>query len=157
MKNAVHIVSSKEFVNNVYKTNQASDGIGTAVEYGSNEMIYSVNYDNIIASCKGYKGNTCGPHKDNDYEEERFISPLTEGCEECFSYTPNGEIEGDKYTIELLHLDSYELNQARKATYKWLLNMDVRDIERYYLCFLQVLFGQRGYFYFTINTGTLPS
>ena len=37
------------------------------------------------------------------------------------------------YTINLLHLDSYELNEARKATYRMLLNMGVDTIRKYYL------------------------
>ena len=94
----------------------------------------TLDYTNIVASCQGYKGDdTCGPHKDNDYDEERFVSPLMPECEEKFAYFPDGTIEGDDYTIKLLHLDSYELNRARKATYRMLLNLDKSTIEQIYL------------------------
>lgn len=94
----------------------------------------SLDYFNIVASCQGYKGDkTCGPHKDNDYDEEKFISPLTPECEGKFVYFPDGTIEGDDYTIKLLHLDSYELNKAREATYRQLLKLDTDMIKQIYL------------------------
>lgn len=94
----------------------------------------SLDYTNIVASCQGYRGErTCGPHKDNNYDEEQFVSPLTPECEDKFTYFPDGKMEGDDYTIKLLHLDSYELKKARQATYKKLLNLERSMIEQVYL------------------------
>lgn len=84
----------------------------------------SMNYDNLIASCRGFQvhGNTCGHKKDNLYEEKRFVSPLEAQCEKYFTYYPNGEIIGmderANSTFKLLNLNSYELVNARKNVFK---------------------------------------
>lgn len=50
----------------------------------------SLDYSNIVASCYGFQGEkTCGPKKDNDYDESKFISPLDSRCEDNFSYHPD--------------------------------------------------------------------
>lgn len=89
----------------------------------------SLVYTNIVASCNGI-GNSrnCGEYKENRYDESRFVSPLNEKCEECFSYYPNGTIQGDSYTIDLLNLNSYALKEARAAVYKVIKNMSKDDI-----------------------------
>ena len=89
----------------------------------------TMDYDNIIVSCaKDHK--TCGPKKDNQYDEHLFVSPLDEDCEEHFAFFPNGDIVGltekGKYTIKILGLDSYKLKQARAAVY---LNCEYCDEE----------------------------
>lgn len=95
----------------------------------------TLDYENLIASCNGYKVNsgTCGPHKENIYSYEKFVSPLNPECEDVFSYYPNGEMVGDDYTISLLNLNSFELRQAREAVYKTIFNWDRELIEQVFL------------------------
>lgn len=82
-------------------------------------MSLSMDYNNLVASCKTFK--TCTMKKDNEYSEELFISPLDEDCESHFEYFPDGSIRGitekGKYTIELLGLNEYSLKDARKCQY----------------------------------------
>lgn len=86
----------------------------------------SLDYDNIVASCNGFHGEeTCGKHKDNEHDADKFVSPLHLECEEQFVYYPNGMMEGNEYTIDLLNLNSYQLRKAREATYKTLIAMDL--------------------------------
>ena len=66
----------------------------------------SLDYSNIVASCNN--ADRCGAKKGNDYEVSKFISPLNPKCEETFIYYPDGVMEGNKYTINLLNLNSYE-------------------------------------------------
>ena len=74
----------------------------------------SLDYNNLVASCYGFSGEkTCGPKKENEYDEAKFISPLDPDCEKVFSYLPNGHMEGNEYTIDLLNLNSYKLKKAR--------------------------------------------
>ena len=81
----------------------------------------TMDYDNILASCSKDE-KTCGPQKDNDYDEKMFVSPLEEDCEKHFAFFPNGDIAGltdrGEYTIKILGLDSYKLKQARAAVYQ---------------------------------------
>lgn len=83
----------------------------------------SMDYKNLIVSCKTEgAGATCGVSKENNYDENLFVSPLEDNCEKEFVFYPNGQIEGvgkrGKYTCEILNLDAYELQRARKAQYK---------------------------------------
>ena len=71
--------------------------------------------------------------KENDYDVEKFVSPLNPDCENTFTYYANGKIEGDKYTIDLLNLDSYELREARRAVYQQLQGMDKDTIKLVYM------------------------
>lgn len=91
----------------------------------------SLDYTNIVASCNNV--HTCGNKKGNQYDEEKFISPLSEKCEEKFTYYPNGTIVGDKYTIDCLNLNAYELKNARKAVYKSLQDLDKDSIHMIYM------------------------
>lgn len=76
----------------------------------------TLNYGNIVASCMGFKGGeTCGIHKSNHYDETQFISPLNPECEDTFTYYPDGLMDGNEYTIDLLNLNFYGLKEARKA------------------------------------------
>lgn len=83
----------------------------------------SMDYDNLVASCDT-KGAypTCSAKKENKYDESLFVSPLNDDCEKHFEFYPNGQMaattkEG-QYTCEVLGLNSYALQGARKATYK---------------------------------------
>ena len=82
----------------------------------------SMEYTNIIASCKAEGADvTCSASKENKYDE-MFISPLDEDCEKFFEFYENGEIVSDsprgQYTINLLNLNSYKLCRARRAQLK---------------------------------------
>lgn len=93
----------------------------------------SLDYTNVVASCYGFSGEkTCGPKKENDYDESRFVSPLNPKCEEIFTYLPDGTIEGDDYTINLLNLNSYRLKEARKAVFCILESCDIDTIKLIY-------------------------
>lgn len=94
----------------------------------------SLDYGNLVASCYGYKGErTCGAKKENQYDEAQFISPLDVSCEDIFRYYPNGEMEGNPYTIDLLNLNSYKLKKAREAVYNTIMEMDKETIQQIYL------------------------
>ena len=93
----------------------------------------SLDYSNIVASCYGFQGEkTCGSKKGNDYDERNFISPLDPKCEDMFTYYPNGVIEGDKYTIDLLNLNAYRLRQAREAVYNTIQDIDTKELHMIY-------------------------
>lgn len=93
----------------------------------------SLDYDNLVASCYGFQGEkTCGSKKKNEYDEKQFISPLDRECEERFRYYPNGMMEGDTYTIELLNLNSYRLKKAREAVYETIMDLDEETIRLIY-------------------------
>ena len=93
----------------------------------------SLDYDNLVASCYGFSGEkTCGPSKENEYDETQFVSPLDLHCEDIFSYYPNGHMEGDEYTIDLLNSNSYKLRQAREAVFRTIMYMSKEDIELIY-------------------------
>lgn len=101
--------------------------------FGGHASEKSLDYNNLVASCFGFKGErTCGPKKDNDYDANRFVSPLNMKCESVFAYYPNGEIDGDEYTIELLNLNSFRLKQARESVYKELEKLDLDMINQIY-------------------------
>jgi uncharacterized protein (TIGR02646 family) len=82
----------------------------------------SLEYENLFASCQGYSGDgeNCGHRKGNKYDENLFVSPLDE-CEDKFMFTIRGRIrpvdddERASYTINLLQLDTPQLNAAREA------------------------------------------
>ena len=81
----------------------------------------SLEYENLLASCQGYhdRVENCGHSKDNAFNEELFVSPLEENCESLFEFSNRGKIkavDGNEragYTIELLNLDTEQLNAAR--------------------------------------------
>lgn len=81
----------------------------------------SLEYENLLASCQGYhdREENCGHSKDNIFDEELFVSPLEESCESLFEFNDRGKIkaadgnERAAYTIELLNLDTEQLNAAR--------------------------------------------
>ena len=78
------------------------------------------------------KRNALGPKKENDYDEKKFIFPLNPVCEDIFSYFPNGVIDGDVYTTELLNLNSHRLKQAREAIYNTIQELDEELIRLIY-------------------------
>ena len=83
----------------------------------------SLEYTNLMASCttKG-KNRHCGANKENNYDENLFISPYDEHCEDHFSYkAAQGKVEGkdekSSYMITLLNLNDQTLKNARKKAY----------------------------------------
>lgn len=90
----------------------------------------SLDYSNIVASCNNK--STCGNKKKNEYDSECFVSPLNPMCEDVFTYYPDGVMEGDPYTIDLLNLNTYELKEARKAVYRTIKDLDKETIELIY-------------------------
>ena len=82
----------------------------------------SLEYDNLLASCQGYHNEkeNCGHRKGNEFDEKLMISPLEKDCEDYFKFSSRGKImavDGNdraRYTIELLELDSPQLNAARQ-------------------------------------------
>lgn len=83
----------------------------------------SLEYKNLLGSCQGYsdKKENCGHKKPNDFDKNLLISPLETGCETHFKFNSRGRIKAERgdqraeYTIEVLHLDTEELNAAREA------------------------------------------
>lgn len=81
----------------------------------------SLEYENLLASCQGYhdREENCGHSKDNAFNEKLFVSPLEENCESLFEFSDRGKIkaadgnERAAYTIEILNLDTEQLNAAR--------------------------------------------
>ncbi|WP_446008498.1 retron system putative HNH endonuclease [Candidatus Electrothrix sp.] len=83
-------------------------------------------YGNLLASCNRKK--SCG-HKKGTWYRPEMVSPLTEGCEERFTYTLDGRmIPSDKEdklaseTIEQLGLNCATLKDRRKSIIKALDN-----------------------------------
>ncbi len=98
----------------------------------------TMDYENIIVSCRSEGSTpTCGSNKANEYDEALFVSPLEE-CEGHFIFYPNGQIEGigerGQYTCDLLNLNAYELQRARRAQYK--ICMSYQNEELVHTCFL---------------------
>ncbi len=91
----------------------------------------SLDYYNIVASCNN--PNTCGKIKGNKYDAEKFISPLSQDCADKFKYYPDGIMEGDEYTINLLNLNEYSLTNARKAIYWEMKSLSKDDIKTIYM------------------------
>ncbi len=92
--------------------------------------VRSLDYTNLVASCNNK--NTCGSRKKNEYNSEKFVSPLNPNCEDAFLYYSDGIVEGDQYTIDLLNLNAYELKEARKAIFRIIKDLDKEIIELIY-------------------------
>lgn len=93
-----------------------------------------LDYNNLICSCNGYaiSRNTCGHKKDN---AKIPITPLDDDCESRFIYKLSGKIdsasdtdEDAKSTINILNLNSYELETARKTHINLLMHNE--EIEK---------------------------
>lgn len=85
-----------------------------------------VEYRNVVACFPSDGGNTAfgygAPIKGGWWDEERFVSPLSEDCDRRFRFTWSGHIypcpddhEGAKKTIDVIALDNEDLRKLRKA------------------------------------------
>lgn len=100
----------------------------------------TMDYFNIVASCtrKLHSSNSsCGRQKDNNYDEQLFVSPLEEGCERNFTYYTDGSIDWTsprgEYTIKLLRLhESAVLKKERSAQYLAVYNLCHCEVEDIY-------------------------
>lgn len=98
----------------------------------------------MLASCQGYhdREENCGHSKDNAFNEELFVSPLEENCESLFEFSDRGKIkavDGNEragYTIELLNLDTEQLNAARTEAMwvsgRW-MNLQRMNVRNYWI------------------------
>ena len=97
----------------------------------------TMDYENLVACCNA-DPDTCEKRKKNKYDPDLFISPLQKNCEEHFSFSFDGTIRGitpqGKYTVGLLNLNSYRLQQARRAHLITALNYhDKEFVTKYFL------------------------
>lgn len=85
--------------------------------HGKIESRRSLDYDNLVATCN--EKSTCGTHKRNEYDKEKFISPLDRDCEKKLRYNIySGDIKNtdeNEYTLRLLNLNEYRLIQIRRT------------------------------------------
>jgi len=114
-------------------------------------------YENLVASSPKHKTDVQGPNdlfgghqKEENYDENLFISPTTHDCARFFQYSPNGSIgpsillsDSDKlranHTIDCLGLESSKLlvNLRRRAytlmqsQIEWLIDEPVEAIEEF--------------------------
>lgn len=96
----------------------------------------ALDYQNLIASCSGYKDNlnTCGKKKDDS--DADIVLPTDLKCENQFEYSFDGRIIGKNQkaeeTIKTLNLNSYALRQARKSVLEAAFYWEKDDAEVYY-------------------------
>ncbi len=125
------------------------EGLGTHLEHVRPKGLYpagTFNYYNIVLCALSDgdlqqmgKDDVFGGHaKLRQYDEHCFVSCLTPGCQDYFSYLSNGLVvpayslsrsqkENAQYTIELLNLNCEYLKNRRK---KWIqeLEEEMNDI-----------------------------
>jgi len=117
-------------------TEIALQEFGYHIEHIKPKSVYSqdtFNYQNLVLSCfssenlKKEAFSTCfgGQYKKNEYDADKFISPLDKACEGYFSYLPNGRVEPHidlsslekekvLYTCNILNLNAPYLIERRK-------------------------------------------
>lgn len=134
-KNLVTHLASEQYQLCAY-TEIALQKFGYHIEHIKPKSVYpeeTFNYDNLVLSCFSSenlkKGEflACfgGQYKKDEYDENKFISPLNKACEHYFSYIANGRVEPhpnlspkDKekvlYTCDILNLNAPYLIERRK-------------------------------------------
>ncbi len=95
----------------------------------------TMDYENMVANCRSEGTElSCSAKKGDNYEENLFVSPLEEGCNKHSRFFPNGDIDGitEKgiYMINLLGLNCYRLQRARKAQIKTCSDYHSKDLVR---------------------------
>lgn len=88
-----------------------------------------IDYKNLLACFPRDGGDTShgygAPVKGGDWDQEKFVSPCSEGCERRFAFSWKGKIaasadddEAVDYTIELLELNHSSLESMRSGAIK---------------------------------------
>lgn len=106
------------------------------------------NYQNLTVSCQeeevvvsGLKRNlkTCGHHKGNQFDENRFINPVRDVPKDFFTYDlttgniiPRENLSGKKqekakYTINLLNLNDVYLSDIRTNLLDYFISIENRE------------------------------
>ena len=106
------------------------------------------NYQNLTVSCEveevtvknlKIKLKTCGHHKGDRFDEDRFINPVREDPKDFFTYdltTGNvvpreslsvKEQEKAEYTIDLLNLNHYYLDDKRTEILDYFISIENRE------------------------------
>ena len=97
----------------------------------------SLLYENILASCNSKEN--CGNKKSGWWEDNSFLSPLEETCENSFQYSFDGRIvplnQKAKKTVDVLNLNSYRLTRARKAAISIIDNLSIGACDEVRYCF----------------------
>lgn len=98
-----------------------------------------LDYSNLLCSCQRHlsRGELrhCGNGKENWYDSNLLVSPLSSGCEARFNYTKRGKIKapkGDtaaKETITRLKLNFPKLNESREKAIEPFLDDDLSESE----------------------------
>jgi uncharacterized protein (TIGR02646 family) len=102
----------------------------------------SLDYNNLLVSCQGKLPNNeprhCGMAKDDWFEENLMVSPLSHDCEDFFEYTLAGEIMATKdvsknkaaqETIDRLDLNIDELKAMRLGNITPLFELELSTAE----------------------------
>lgn len=95
-----------------------------------------LDYNNLLVSCKGeaaYSIDHCNHKKDNWFDFRLCVSPVTAEIEGLFGYRTNGKIfavGSDERAEEMkkrLNLDTYVLQNKRKAAYDAVISIEFGD------------------------------
>ena len=131
----------------------------------SDPEVDSLDYSNMVCSCQDQvkKGDPrhCGNLKDNWFDNDLFISPFDENCENNFTYTHDGKIQvlpqdnnAAQQTIIKLGLNIPKLNALREKAIEPFLDedLDADDVARFVSGYLEKdAQGRFGEFWTTIN------
>jgi uncharacterized protein (TIGR02646 family) len=131
----------------------------------SDPAVDPLDYGNLLCSCQNQvkKGEPrhCGILKEDWFDPDRLISPLSIDCESRFAYTGNGEIKpadthdpSAEETIKKLGLDIPKLNDMRAKSIEPFLedNLTVEDMRTFVSGYLsRDRSGQFGAFWTTIQ------
>jgi len=122
------------------------------------------DFGNMLCSCNKKDGSKeprhCGSSKGNWYDEDLFISPLDQDCEDRFQYGFQGNIspadaedEAAETTIRILSLDLPKLNKFREKAIEPFLEDDLSDEElaKFVKSYLKIENGKCRPYYTTIK------
>jgi uncharacterized protein (TIGR02646 family) len=131
----------------------------------SDPAVDTLDFDNLLCSCQDQvkKGEPrhCGNLKEDWFDPELLVSPLSSDCESYFAYTGNGGIKPSvsqdpaaAETIKRLGLDIPKLNDLRAKSIEPFLDADlsVEDMRAFVAGYLsRDSAGQFGAFWTTIR------
>ena len=100
-----------------------------------------LDYDNLLCSCQrepsAGEPHHCGYLKDDWFDEDLLVSPLSPDCEDRFQFTANGDIfprrnndAGAKVTIRKLGLNIPKLRALREAAVAGLYYLSKTEIRQ---------------------------